>query len=176
MNKIDFTLEDKTVLDAINKMLAVTENPTEIFEGIGDALENRTRLHFNDGEDPYGITWPAPVFRSGQPLRDTGRLMNSITHQANATGVDVGTNVCYAATQQHGAVITAKPGDAGANGCGTRKGAPYLVFKAGGHWIRTKRVNVPARPFLPDDRGLPNEWRGDILDVISREFGIGGKS
>jgi len=168
MSGISYKIDDRTVMDAIEGLLDQLDTPGEFYDALGDDLVNLTQQHFNDGEDPYGVAWPAPVFRSGQPLRDTGRLMNSITHLADDQGVDVGTNVCYASVHQRGMTITAKPGQPGQNACGRRKGAPYLVFKdSAGRTIRAKSVTIPPRPFLPDERGLPDSWRETVLERVS---------
>lgn len=175
MSGISYRIDDRTVMDAIDKLLKQVDDPTDFYDALGNDLAELTRLHFHDGEDPYGVAWPAPVFRSGQPLRDTGRLMNSITHEADSQGVDVGTNVCYASVHQRGMTITAKPGQPGQNTCGRRKGAPYLVFKGiGGQTIRAKEVTIPARPFLPDERGLPDSWQETVLDRVSEFLNFKG--
>jgi phage virion morphogenesis protein len=155
------------------KIVQTMAKPRRLFEQIGADLEAEVALGFNDGADPYGNAWAHPVFRDGQPLRDTGRLMNSITHNADDKGVEIGTNVCYAATHQFGATITAGKASQG-SACQPAQGAPFLVFPGpGGHPIFAKQVKIPARPFLPTrERGLPAEWWQQIRDRISAEMGV----
>lgn len=114
----------------------------------GLAEEARTQVHFGfeREEAPDGSKWPALKSREGKPLRDTGRLRNSITVSSNATGFTLSTGVMYAPTHQYGAIITAK----------TAKG---LVFRVGGarprtrgQWVRKLQVTIPRRQFLPEDR------------------------
>ena len=132
---------------------------------LGESVTENTRLAFVDGASPYGERWAPLKLRSGQPLRDTGRLANSITWDAEDI-LRVGTNVCYASVHQFGATIKARPGDAGSNSCGPRKGASFLHFNG----IFAKQVTIPARPFLPDSRGLPEEWREDAEDAVTEEI------
>jgi phage gpG-like protein len=77
---------------------------------------------FRTGRDPYGRQWK-PSARSiaegGQPLRSSGRLLQSFSSQPNGTGFVIGTNVKYAAIHQYGGIIRAKNGK-------------YLKFRVGG--------------------------------------------
>lgn len=72
-----------------------------LMDEIGGALETSTRVRFEAGDGPDGRPW-APVQRGGQPLVDTGRLLASITSNADRTSVEVGSNLIYAATHQFG--------------------------------------------------------------------------
>lgn len=71
----------------------------------------------------------------------TGRLRSSITVAVRSNIVSglvegvVGTNVKYAPIHEFGGVIVPRK-------------AKYLAFKINGKYIRTKRVVIPARPFL----------------------------
>lgn len=106
---------------------------------------------FERSQAPDGSSW-APVLRGGQPLRDKGILMNSLTPAVNATGFEIGTSVKYAATHQSGATIRAKTG-------------PYLRFKVGGRWTSKKEVTIPRRQFLPEGE-LPESWATSFEKVI----------
>jgi len=170
----EIDLNDGGASKALNKAYDKLANPVPLYDEIGQALAEEVRLGFNDASDPYGQAWAHPVFRSGQPLRDTGRLMNSITHAADSTGIEVGTNVCYAATHQFGALISATPGQGGENACGAKKGAPFLVFQGANGPIFAKQVNVPARPFLPtQEGGMPAHWLNLIASRVSAWTGFG---
>lgn len=72
---------------------------------IGMAVEQLVLLGFVDSRDPYGKFWnPIKPRKDGSsvPLRDTGRLMGSITHNADKNSVRIGTNVFYAPFHQLG--------------------------------------------------------------------------
>lgn len=173
MSGISYEVDYESVLDVLDRMIDQSEATEELFSDIGIEITELTRQGFTAGLSPYGDAWKSSLFRAGQPLRDTGRLMNSITFLANGEGVDIGTNVCHASIHQFGAIIRAKPGQPGENACGMRKGTSYLVFKGNGNsFIRAKEVNIPARPFLADERGLPENWKQSVLKVISRHFGF----
>lgn len=157
---VQITITDTNVGSYLAGLAAKADNPTAIWDAVGNDLAELVRLNFNDGTDPYGNAWAHPVFRDGQPLRDTGRLMNSITHQADASGVSVGTNVIYGATHQAGATITAK-------------NKPLLRFKTPKGWISKKSVTIPARPFLPTaEQGLPYSWRMTIMETAAEKLGV----
>ena len=163
MSSIKIELDDskaRAKLDAIN---SAAGDMHPVFATIGRALASRIRLCFKLGIDPWGSPWAALKIRRGQPLRDSGRLMRSITAKPDSTGVTVGTNVKYARTHQQGATI--KP-----------RSKPMLAFPGpGGRMIFAKKVTIPARPFLPIRKGvdavaLPPEWSLDVTRALRAYF------
>lgn len=52
--------------------------------------------------DPYGRSWAPLKERVGEPLRDTGRLYNSLSIRPAGGGFTLQTNVAYAAYHQLG--------------------------------------------------------------------------
>lgn len=176
MFQIEVTQDEIT--GAIDRLLAATDDLTPVMQAIGGVLVNRIRTDFDQSQDPYGNPWAPLKFRNGQPLRDTGRLRNSIDFDVPGTNVvEVGTNVAYAPVHQFGAKIPAHggdtpstPGNVSIDGF-VASGAPVLLFSAGGRIIAAKRVEIPARPFFPtEDGGLPDSWGGDILDTLNGYF------
>ena len=161
--------------DGISAALAIIATNAKqldaVLDDIGNTVSESVRLGFASGSDPYGTPWEplSPASRAGQPLRDTGRLMNSITHQVTGDSVTVGTNVVYALQHQFGFKVEAQKPTGGSARFGyTPKNSPYLRWFAGGRWHAAKGVTIPARPFLPSEsRGLPATWEAEILDVIS---------
>lgn len=151
---------DIGISDGVSRQLAevveTLRHPRDLFDAIGADLEAEVRLGFVEGSDPYGSSWAHPLWRDGEPLRDTGRLMNSITHNADDSGLEVGTNVMYAATHQFGATIKAK-------------NASRLVFPGpGGRLIFAKQATIPARHFLPTaERGMPAHWWDQVRDRVA---------
>ncbi len=106
---------------------------------------------FEAGRAPSGAPW-APVRRGGQPLRDTGRLLASLTPRVTGGGFVIETTVRYADVHQRGATIASK-----------KKGRSLGTPKAG--WFGV-RVTIPARPFLPED-GLPGAWEVRLVEAAS---------
>lgn len=119
---------------------------------IGEVLVSSTKKRFEDETAPDGTKWPKSyraAARGGQTLSDKGRLKNSISYQASATKVEVGTNVKYAHVHQEGMEIKAK-------------NAKFLRFRVGGGWAKKKKVTIPKRPFL----GISDEDMEEIDDTI----------
>ena len=119
---------------------------------IGEVLVSSTKKRFEDETAPDGTKWPKSYRASakgGQTLSDKGRLKNSISYQASATKVEVGTNVKYAHVHQEGMEIKAK-------------NAKFLRFRVGGGWAKKKKVTIPKRPFL----GISDEDMEEIDDTI----------
>jgi len=163
MSGVSVTLDDREVQRLLNRLRARVDDMTPVMDMIGSALADNIRLTFHDGRDPWGRPWaplsPATLAKrrkgngSGEdrPLRDTGRLMNSIIHHATRNSVTVGTNVEYAATHQYGA----RKGQYGR----TKRGGPIP-------W-----GDVLARPPMPIKGGnadLPAQWRDDIIQPLIR--------
>ena len=119
---------------------------------IGEGLVSSTKERFENETAPDGTKWPKSyraAARGGQTLSDKGRLKNSISYQASATKVEVGTNVKYAHVHQEGMEIKAK-------------NAKFLRFRVGGGWAKKKKVTIPKRPFL----GISDEDMEEIDDTI----------
>ena len=124
---------------AFNELLARAEPTEPMMDEIGATLVTSTRERFERGRGPDGERWK-DTRRGGQILTDTGRLRDSITHQAGSAEVRVGSNVIYAAVHQFGATI--KP-----------KSARALAFKVGSELVFARQVTIPARPYLGIDAG-----------------------
>lgn len=97
---------------------------------------------------------------SGKVLnRRTGELARSMTTKVRAKGESlivgrIGSNKIYAKILEEGGFINAK-------------NKPFLHFKIGNKWIKTKQVYIPPRPYL---RLAYLQNRSDVLRVF--EFGI----
>lgn len=103
--------------------------------------------------------------KPGQPLVDKGLLRRSIVAKATNDGVTVGTNFIYARVHQFGATIRPKK-------------SPFLVFPGpAGELIFSKRVKIPARPFLPlapaGNVHLPPTWAAAIVRALAAHFKLG---
>ena len=137
-------------------LLAHGTDMAPLMARIGAALVSLVQLNFRSSASPYGVSWAALKLRQGQPLRDTGALMNSITYQRETGSVVIGPGFGPsskgAAVQQFGATIKAK--------------GKLLAFKPRGssRWIFARQVKVPARQYLPTRaQGLPDAWVRSIL-------------
>jgi phage virion morphogenesis protein len=145
-------IDDRDVVSALNRLIAVGESPAPALNAVGRVLKSKIQMGFQTSTDPLGRTWAPLKSRRGQPLRDKGHLMGSIDYQVEGNSVVVGTNKLYAPVHQFGAKIEAKAGK-------------VLRFFVEGRPVFVKRVTIPARPFLPQDR-LPDAWGDDSLDAI----------
>lgn len=118
---------------------------------IGEAIRTSTVLRFNKEKDPENQSWTKSIRATkegGQTLSETATLKNSITQRksihATKKGVEVGTNVIYAAVHNFGhdfGEITIRA-----------KNKKVLRFKIGDKWISKKEVKIklvmPKRQFL----------------------------
>lgn len=114
----------KQLEGVLNSYLSKAADP-EIMKRLGASTIDLVNLGFHDSKDPYGSPWKklAHPNEAGKPLRDKGLFQNSFSYKYGKNFMEVGTTACFAHIHQFGATITAKPGDAGSNACGTRKGA-----------------------------------------------------
>lgn len=154
-------LEGLQALDeGIARLRRLGESPRPIFEALGQYGESSTRLRFKKGIDPDGARWK-PSLRvltsGGQTLVRKGAqggLLGSITHRADDTSAEWGTNKIYGAIHQMGGEI--RP-----------RGAKSLRFRlANGAFVSTKRVRMPARRFLGVNSEDGREIEAITVDVI----------
>lgn len=161
-----------TGLDQVLKQIETLEasHQAALLEVAGETLVSLTKERFTLGTDPYGKAWK-PSRRAqeqgGQTLRDKGILANSFTFQAiSSDGLIYGTNVWYGEVHQKGWVIV--PKKARALRWGSGKDAKFA-----------KRVTIPARPMVPDDRGDPPGYDDELkasleagLNALAGQMGL----
>ena len=163
---------------------------TEIHQRIAARLYTNTRMRFRTGTDPEGTPWRKPKWRQGQPLRDTGTLLQSIHTKSSSAFAAVGTNMEYARIHQFGGVVkpkTAKclaiPWSPEARQTGYARRFPrkltlvwpkgsksgWLVESGGSrrkhtklHYLLRLQATIPERPFL----GISSDDRTDVAEVI----------
>lgn len=91
---------------------------------------------------------------SGKTLVKSGQLRNSISMRVAGGVLTIGSAALYARVHQFGATIVPKS-------------APYLKFKLpGGPFISTRKVTIPARPFL----GVSAQDRLEVEEEIVARF------
>lgn len=144
---------DSSPIEAIFARLnQFNADKSKLFDEIGAGLVFSVQDRFFTGRDvdgnPWKMSWRAKL-QGGQTLRDTGRLMNSYTHNVLSNGVEVGTNVEYAAYLHYGATIMPKTGQ-------------YITFAVAGQYRKVKQVVLPPRTQL----GLNAEDEEMVLDIV----------
>lgn len=162
MSKITIEVDDKEVSKKLQEMQAATGNLRPAMEVIGRKVRAKINLGFRNGVSPFGEPWKPVKYRSGQPLRDTGRLQRSIGYRTESEAVNIGTNVIYGPIHQYGGTIVPKR-------------YPFLVFQTPQGTVFAKKVRIPARPFLPvrgDRLDLPPEWANSVLSALGKHLGV----
>lgn len=144
---------DSSPIEAVLKQLGSFDSlKSQLFDEIGAGLVDSVQHRFLTGTDvngnPWKISWRARM-QGGETLRDTGRLMNSYTHNVLSSGVEVGTDVAYAPHLHYGATILPKNGQ-------------YITFAVGGQYRKVKQSILPHRTQL----GLNAEDEAMVLDIV----------
>ncbi|WP_313564420.1 phage virion morphogenesis protein [Acinetobacter sp.] len=144
---------DSSPIEAVLSQLGDFDSlKSQLFDEIGAGLVNSTQHRFLTGTgvdgNPWKISWRARM-QGGETLRDTGRLMNSYTHNVLSSGVEVGTDVAYAPHLHYGATILPKNGQ-------------YITFAVGGQYRKVKQSILPPRTQL----GLDAEDEVMVLDIV----------
>jgi len=144
---------DSSPIEAILNQLGNFESlKNQLFDEIGAGLVDSVQHRFLTGTDvdgnPWKISWRARM-QGGETLRDTGRLMNSYTHNVLSNGVEVGTDVAYAPHLHYGATILPKNGQ-------------YITFAVGGQYRKVKQSISPPRTQL----GIDAEDEVMVLDIV----------
>ncbi|MFH7767729.1 phage virion morphogenesis protein [Acinetobacter sp. BSP-28] len=150
---------DSSPIEAVLKQLGSFDAlKNQLFDEIGQGLVSSVQHRFLTGTDvdgnPWKISWRASMqgrdgVGVGETLRDTGRLMNSYTHNVLSSGVEVGTDVEYAPHLHYGATILPKTGQ-------------YITFAVGGQYRKVKQSILPPRTQL----GINAEDEVMILDIV----------
>lgn len=142
------TIQDAQWKAAFTNLRKLGVQPRTWLGPVGAAIANNTRLRFTSSQAPDGSTWK-PVLRGGQPLRDTGQLMNSIHSELADTSVTIGTPLGWAIVHQKGMTINAKS-------------APYLRFKIGNRSAMKRSVTIPRRTIF----GISTQDRADVQAIV----------
>lgn len=149
--------DDTPIIQAMSQLMLEGSRKAELFDEIGAALVTGASLRFVDQVSPDGTPWKQSVRASqqgGDTMRNTGRLMSSLSHNVFGDAVEYGTNLEYAHVLHFGAVIKPVNGN-------------YLTFKIGAIWARVKQVVLPSREFL----GVSNDDETEVLSIINRFLG-----
>lgn len=104
MIQIRVDLKDITDLQKIPRTLL----NRALFDDIGRYMVSSTIRKIKSGIEPPNAPLTRAWKRSGLQLRDTGRLMSSISYKADDTSATIGTNLIYARIQQLGGTIVPK--------------------------------------------------------------------
>ncbi|WP_263577018.1 phage virion morphogenesis protein [Acinetobacter pseudolwoffii] len=144
---------DSSPIEAVlNQLGSFDSLKAQLFDEIGAGLVNSVQNRFLTGTDvdgnPWKISWRARM-QGGETLRDTGRLMNSYTHNVLSSGVEVGTDVAYAPHLHYGATILPKNGQ-------------YITFAVGGQYRKVKQSIISPRTQL----GIDTEDEVMVLDIV----------
>lgn len=156
---VSIQVKSDSVLEVLSRLTLDNDTKHELLDLIGINESENTRLRFHDQQGPDGTPWEPSLrvkLNGGDTLRDTGRLMNSITHRTGSDQVEIGTNVLYAAMMHGGGTIRAT-------------GDGYLKFRvAPGVWASKKSVTIPGRPFLGLDEDGGEKEVIDLIDEFLR--------
>lgn len=151
-------------LSALSGLVGRLDDATALYDELGRMLAGSTQHRFETETDPAGNPWPDSLrvlTLGGKTLTDSTALRSSITWEAFASGVAVGTNLIYASVHQLGATIEAKA-------------SPFLHFAVpGGGYAMVKSVTIPARPFLgisdSDEMAILSLVESWLLDPVAGE-------
>ena len=152
---ISIKSNEASVIDVLSKYADLDTH--SMYDEIGAFGVTSTQLRFMDQHSPEGNPWKQSwraILQNGETLRDTGRLMNSLTHNVTANGVEWGTDVTYAPQMHFGFYASARSG--------------YLLFNVLGQWRKLKSVKSEPRPFL----GINAEDEVEILNITESHIHV----
>ena len=138
----------------------------------------RIKTCFTTSQSPYREAW-APVARGGKPLLDKGRLSRAFQDASQPPRLEIHNPTVYARIQNDGGFVTAKGGgylhfpiNAPGAALAMRGGMVTARRRGSKQWVKVKTVYIEARPFMPDERGLPEDWERRMALVAHNVFGL----
>ena len=140
----EITISIEKLQGKLERLSKALENKTPLLRRIANTMQNTIEESFDKQASPFGEKWKpnAPKTlqkkRGNKILIQSGLLSQSFTQKVTGSSAQVGTNKEYAAIHQFGG-------------------------KAG----RGKKVNIPARPFMPIKQN--GEIPKDLGDRLERE-------
>ncbi|NDY73981.1 phage virion morphogenesis protein [Desulfobacter hydrogenophilus] len=159
-----FSMDFHRINRVLGSAVTVLNDRQELAETLGEQFVSATLGRFETGTGPDGEEWAKSARaenESGRTLVDKGGLKGSINYEASSTAVAVGTSdQVKGAIHQFGGTI--KPKSAGA-----------LKFKTPNGFVITKKVEIPARPYI----GLNQEDVDEAAETIRlfMQRGLGGR-
>ena len=151
MARIVIDVDSQGAIRGVRRLAQKLDNPRPAFDAIGALLVDSAKERFEREAGPGGVPWKKSrraEEEGGRTLRDSGRLFDSITHNVLSDGVEVGTNVVYAAIHQLGGRTpprVIRP-----------KNKRALYWPGARHPVKSVNhpgSDIPARPFLGVDEG-----------------------
>lgn len=181
MSGVGITIEadgESLIVKALERLSKFDQTKVQLFDEIGSTVSNNIRSRWLRGEGLEGkwIISRRVARQGGTTLRDSSRTMNSFTHNVLSTGVEIGTNVEYAAIHHFGGEIKHE----------ARMKRTYFRLgrngNVGNRFVRKSRsnfmqettgkpytVNMPRRPFLGLTESDENEVIGIVEEYLSNE-------
>ena len=175
MSGVAITIEadgESAVMQALARLSNFDQSKPKLFDAIGQMVVSNIRSRWTNGEGLEGKWRLSGRVRrkGGTTLRDTSRLMNSITHNVLQNGVEIGTDVEYGPIHHFGGDIHY---DARMRRTYFRQNqrtglvGNTFVRKARSNFMQESmgkayKVNMPRRPFL----GLTESDELEVMDLI----------
>ncbi len=162
--RFEFSLNSDPVIRTLWRMAGSLDDLTPLMNDIGQALVNSgTERITSTNTDPDGHAWePSKRVKEhgGKTLHLTGVLGYTLTHQAAADHVVVGSNLVYAAVMHEGA-------EQGAFGAAIGRTQPSEKRpRSQDYFTPLPWGDIPARPFL----GVSDRDEEEILDRTKAFF------
>ena len=170
MTGVRMQLDQHAALKELAGYVERARNPRGMFENIGASLVTSTMHRFEQGKGPDGSPWPPSIraiAHGGKTLIESARLMRSITFNASATGLELGSNVIYAAIHQLCGIIRQAARTAvlhfktNKRTGQSRFSKPGKADRAQKAKIGARTIRMPARPFI----GLDDDDNREILRI-----------
>ncbi len=102
---IEIQVNSQSVMDALNRLIQRGQNLHPVLDAIGQRMEERVSNRFETETDPSGHPWAPwkpstiksyPKDGNRSLLDRYGDMLNSLSHQADATSVRIGFGQPYA--------------------------------------------------------------------------------
>lgn len=148
---LEVTIDDTEIRQIIDRL---SDRVVELSKPMKLAAEQmRFSVEENFAKGGRPIPWPPSkraLREAGQTLVDTSRLLKSITYTYDHASIEIGTNVKYAGVHQFGfsGSVSVRSHTRKVKSRDVREKKKIIATGIGFVRSHTRRMNIPARPFL----------------------------
>lgn len=160
----------KKLTDLIQDKKNNLKDTEKFFDKLGLKYVQLVQLSFRNSRNPFGTKWKKLKSREGQPLKDSGRLSNSISHERTKNGVRVFVEGDLQYAQVHNNGFKGNVNVSAHNRKITQAFGKKINQKTIKISTFIRKMNIPKRQFIPNKGRLPIKWYNVAEELLLKQI------